>query len=271
MFRKRFARSAGLFTIALALAACGTGGDRSNELAALDEELIGNASEDPALTAALEDQIMVDPDLAQQSNRHAALPGSPQTGAPVPDTMRTSATMQREAQRAIAEGRLLTAPAPTRAEQGCTDCAASREVNYGYSAGRGETTLGALAERQGRAAPRGGAECRQNVVYGMQWADLMPRAFTVYPGAEVIEAAGKNEAHCRLRVVSFAASAPMERLINWYYTRAVRTGYSAEHQIRNGNHVLGGYRERDEGAFFIIFANHPNGGTAVDIVANNGR
>ncbi|MBC7985295.1 MAG: hypothetical protein H7X93_01290, partial [Sphingomonadaceae bacterium] len=153
----------------------------------------------------------------------------------------------------------------------CAKVGRGREVNYGYSAGRGETTLGALAERQSRAAPRDGAECRQNVVYGMQWADLMPRAFTVYPGAEVIEAAGKNEAHCRLRVVSFAASASMERLINWYYTRAVRTGYSAEHQIRNGNHVLGGYRERDQGAFFIIFANHPNGGTAVDIVANNGR
>lgn len=271
MFRKGFAKSAGVLTIALALAACGTGSEGDNQLAALDEELIGNASEDPALTAALEDQIMVDPDLAQQSNRHSALPGSPQTGAPVPDTLRTSAAMQREAQRAIADGRLLTAPAATRAEEGCTDCAASRGARQaGYSAGSGETTLGALAEQQSRAAPQG-TECRQNVVYGMQWADLLPRAFEVYPGAQVIEAAGKNEAHCRLRVVSFAVSAPRDRLINWYYTRAVRTGYSAEHQIRNGNHVLGGYRDRDEGAFYIIFADHPNGGTAVDIVANNGR
>jgi len=56
----------------LALAACG-GGNANNELAAIDNELIAN-SVDPALTTALQDQLSVDPTLAQQSNPNSARP-----------------------------------------------------------------------------------------------------------------------------------------------------------------------------------------------------
>ena len=52
---------------ALALAGCGSAG--GNDLAALDGEAI-----DPALTSALEDQILVDPDLAQQAHPNTARP-----------------------------------------------------------------------------------------------------------------------------------------------------------------------------------------------------
>jgi hypothetical protein len=55
----------------LALAACnGAGG---NNLAEIDNSLIGNGA-DPALTSALEDQILVDPNLVQQSNPNTARP-----------------------------------------------------------------------------------------------------------------------------------------------------------------------------------------------------
>jgi hypothetical protein len=55
----------------LALAACNGAGD--NNLAELDNSLIGNGA-DPALTSALEDQILVDPNLVQQSNPNSARP-----------------------------------------------------------------------------------------------------------------------------------------------------------------------------------------------------
>jgi hypothetical protein len=48
-------------TAALALAACGQDGNANNQLGANDA--------DPALTSALEDQILTDPELAQQANR----------------------------------------------------------------------------------------------------------------------------------------------------------------------------------------------------------
>src|SRR5690349_2323343 len=66
----RFARTAALAG-AFALAAC-NGGD-GNNLTELDNELLGNGT-DPALTSALNDQILTDPTLAQQSNRNAARP-----------------------------------------------------------------------------------------------------------------------------------------------------------------------------------------------------
>lgn len=54
---------------ALLLSGC----QRKNDLAQLDNELIANAA-DPAVSSALNDQILVDPTLSQQSNRNAVRP-----------------------------------------------------------------------------------------------------------------------------------------------------------------------------------------------------
>ncbi|MBC2776435.1 hypothetical protein [Parasphingopyxis marina] len=254
----RFSTTAAILALGLGVAACGTG-QTDADAQAMDEALLGEAdNSDPALTTALEDQIMVDQELAGQSNANAALPGDAVSGVPIPDTMHSMA----DAQRAIAQGRLLSVPAPTQGED-CTDCSAGSR-----SAAQGETTLGALAQRQ--ASEPDFRECPEPVVYGMQWASALPRPFSVYPGSEVIEAAGKNTEGCRVRVVSFRTAASMDRLLDWYYTRAVRSGYSSEHQLRHGDHVLGGYHARDEGAYYIIFAPRSGGGTDVDIIANNG-
>ncbi|TMJ17362.1 MAG: hypothetical protein E6G92_13625 [Alphaproteobacteria bacterium] len=64
------ARSAAIAAL-LALAACNRGGD--NNLAEVDNSLIGNGA-DPALTSALEDQILVDPNLVQQARPNTARP-----------------------------------------------------------------------------------------------------------------------------------------------------------------------------------------------------
>ena len=65
--------------VLLALAACG-GDSANNELAAIDNELIAN-SVDPALTMALQDQLSVDPTLAQQSNPNSARPPAAESGS----------------------------------------------------------------------------------------------------------------------------------------------------------------------------------------------
>ena len=66
-FLLRSAALAGL----LALAACSRGED--NNLAEMDNSLIGNGA-DPALTSALEDQILVDPNLVQQTHPNSVRP-----------------------------------------------------------------------------------------------------------------------------------------------------------------------------------------------------
>ena len=76
---------------------------------------------------------------------------------------------------------------------------------------------------------------------------------------------------CDIRVASFTTPTARQNVVDYYYTRARMSGYSAEYQVRDGEHVLGGVRDHDGGAYFITFNAASGGGTAVDIVANNGR
>ena len=59
-------------------------------------------------------------------------------------------------------------------------------------------------------------------------------------------------------------------MLDWYYTKAVRGGYSAEHQVDGEQHILGGTRERDGGAYVLFMTPRADGGTDIDFVANNG-
>ncbi len=69
--RNMLFRAALLAAAALSMNACRQSED--SELAKLDNQIAGNEA-DPALTGALEDQILVDPTLTQQSNRNAVRP-----------------------------------------------------------------------------------------------------------------------------------------------------------------------------------------------------
>jgi hypothetical protein len=243
--------SAWLLPLPLFLSACG--GDKDgNALAQLDATLTNNAA-DPAIRGALSDPILVDPELAGQSNARAVRPaGTPVTGA-VPVMSGNAAAAAAEAKK-MAGGSLMNAPAPT-VGPACADCAAKRPV-----------TLGALARQQGK-----GAKTCGSLAYGMGWAERLPVAFPIYPRARLMEAAGVDAGPCGLRAASFVSAVPMQGVIDFYYTRAKHAGYDAEHQILNGEHVLGGTHPQDGAAYVITFGDAPDGGTAVDIVASNGR
>jgi len=80
--RTRLLRTMSFLAVALALSACGRGDDDA-DLAKLDNQIVANAA-DPAATSALQDQILVDPTLSQQSNRHAVRPAESPTQAQYP-------------------------------------------------------------------------------------------------------------------------------------------------------------------------------------------
>lgn len=73
-----------LTALSLAVAACGGAKDERSELDKLDSKLGGKGNADPALTAALEGQIMVDPGLAGQSNDDSVRPPNAPYSAPIP-------------------------------------------------------------------------------------------------------------------------------------------------------------------------------------------
>ncbi|MBT2188904.1 hypothetical protein [Sphingobium nicotianae] len=117
------------------------------------------------------------------------------------------------------------------------------------------------------ASGQGGSPCAKNVKYGNEWADRMPEAFRVYPGAKLAEAAGVDEAHCTLRIISFTTATGIDPIIDYYYTLARRAGYDGEHLVSNGEHQLGGTNPK--GAAYIVFARRlANGQSEVDVVAN---
>lgn len=239
-----------LVALPVALASCGKRPSGQQDLDSLDKELASANSpgngKDPALTAALHDQIMVDPKLAQSSNANAARPPSrPGPGAMPPESLGARAD--------TSAGPLRAAPSPNR---NCPECRAAK----------GALTLGALAERGGGQA---GAGCATNIRYSSAWANRLPAALPLYPDARVSEAAGNDSGGCALRVVSFTSAAPMNRVIDWYYTRATEGGYSAEHRAQGGQHVLGG--SRGDAAYIVFFNPRAGGGTEVDLLTNAGR
>jgi hypothetical protein len=212
------------FSATIALAACGQG-SVANDIALNDA--------DPALTSALEDQILTDPNLAQQSNRNNVRPPElpiraeyPAAGGPPP------------VRRASAE-HPGAAPAP-RAPLAGGGCGAG---------GRGPAA---------------------SFSYGMEWAERLPAAFPPYPGGRVTEAAGQDSGECRVRVVTFRTSDPHQRVIDWYQQRAVHAGYSAEQQARGRDHVLGGVNQGTRGAYYLIVT-PVQGGSEVALIVNNGR
>jgi hypothetical protein len=242
----------------VALAACG-GGDPQRNLDSLDAELTdGNASgnaRDPAMMAALQDQIMVDPALAAQSNTDAVRPpAQPYSGALPADGIAVPDKPAPATASAATSEKLKSTPA---AKGDCPGCTAARE----------SLTLGALAARQ--KSP-GTASCAGGLRYSTRWADRLPGDLPLYPDARVTEAAGNDTGACRVRAVSFASSASLQKVLDFYYTRASKAGYSAEHQADGADHVLGGTRARDDGAFAIFLTARTDGGTDVDIVANRG-
>ena len=46
-------------------------------------------------------------------------------------------------------------------------------------------------------------------------------------------------------------------MLEYYRSLAARAGYSAEHQVRGGDQVLGGVNDASDGAFYLIVTPEP--------------
>ena len=222
----RFVRTAALAAL-LALGACGGGTD--NNLAEIDNSLLANGA-DPALTSALEDQILVDPNLVQQAHPNSVRPPE----APV------------QAQY----------PAGS-----ATDSAAASGTRI-----RTASTGSATAAATSALSPGG---CGVPFDYGPQWAQRLPAEFPAYPGGRLTEAAGSDAGDCHMRVVTFRTGDGHERVLEHYRRLASRAGFSAEHQVRGADHVLGGVNGRTDGAFYLIVTPLQRG-SDVALIVNNG-
>jgi len=113
-----------------------------------------------------------------------------------------------------------------------------------------------------------GCTVNDGVDRGPAWADKLPESFPIYPGARLIEAAGRDTGACRVRVVTFASGDDWRHVVAWYRGRAAGAGYSTGEQMRGGDHILGG--ARGESAYYLI-ATPNGGGTTGSLIVNTGR
>jgi hypothetical protein len=201
---------------ALLLAACG-GSAAENEVAAIDNE-IAKADIDPAISTAIEDEILVDPTLVQQSNPN---------GVRHPE-------------------RPLQAPYPTRAGAGANEAngaTPAAEVN---------------------------SPCGVPFQFGAEWAERMPAEFPAYPGGRVSEAAGSDRGECHARVVTFATDHGWQQVLDFYRAAVTRAGYDAEHERKEGDHLLGG-TNGSTGAAYLVIVTPEGSGSKVSLIVGNGR
>lgn len=221
------------------LSACGSKKDE-NDLSALDAQLTNRAA-DPAVRAAVEDKITVDPDLVAQSNRNQLRPSDrPGSGAVPTGTVRKPAAGEPEK---LAGGQLQQAPAPQAATKGTF------------------VTLGDLATAQ---QIRDRACMKVMVEYDNVWAQRMPSGMPLYPASQLVEAAGGDAPKCNLRAVSFNTGAAIQDVMNFYYTLAARAGLSGARSAKGEQQILGGSGQK--GAYYVMAEPLRGGGSAVDLV-----
>ena len=221
----------------LALAAC-SGADKIAD---------ANAERDPAAAAALNDPIMVDPDLAAQNRGNSALSGGGPAQGDLPDFIRTPEAVA--AARAAAQALLGSAPA---AAPGPATTRPTSRLD-------GALTMPALAAAAGIASPG----CADQLSFTMAWAARLPAGLPIYPRGHAIMAAGSDTAGCKVRAVRFVTPVAVSDAVDFYYASARAAKLPAERRREGSDEVIAG---TPSGAAYALYARQRSDGlTEVDL------
>lgn len=96
------------------------------------------------------------------------------------------------------------------------------------------------------------------------WAARLPESFPVYPHGAVQSASGTDASGCAYRNVAFVTPVPGEEVFDYYYTRALQAGFSAERITDGTDNVL--YGEKGVGSYKVYVVEWPGDGTLVNLI-----
>ena len=229
-----------ILPLVLGLSACGG-----------EEKADPRTDRDSAISEALDDPIMADPDLAAQNRGDSALSGGGPATAEIPPDKRTpeEAERARLAARDLLGGSAID-PAPLAAE-------GPKESKLAKAA-----TLQAIAE----ALRLGGAQCPAKLAYGFIWAARLPQDLPVYPRGHARVAAGSDEAGCQLRLVRFVTPVAPADLVDFYYAAAKRNGLAPRHYREGTDQVVSGGMGSER--YFVYVRARPDGLSEVDLATS---
>jgi len=222
----------------LALTACGDGAEEA-----------GAGSPDAASEQALNDQIMVDSDLANQNEGNAAITGGSDQTIPAENMTPEAIQAAKDAAFALVGG---------------SDGVKKLPEALQYRDTVPEDS--ALTAATQSAAKLGNGDCAKNVKYSAQWAAKLPSIFPVYPRGATKEAAGTDYGDCALRAVTYLTPVSLGEVLTFYNSRALTGGYSSEYAIAGGDNVLSGTKGKS--AFVIYGRKLPNGLTEIDLITS---
>lgn len=206
---------------------------------------------DPLMSAALADQIMIDPDMVNRNGANrvasfASLDGS----VPRPDGGADAIRAAREEALDLVGGtnNLLRAPQP--------------ESRDGSLPAQGAFSVVARAA----TSASGMENCAAIANFSAIWAARMPVAFPVYPRGAVQEAAGTDDGACHLRAVNFVTPVPLAEVMDFYYTRARAENFDLRRTVQGEDDVLAGTRGTQS---VTVFARElPGAMVSVDLVTS---
>lgn len=212
---------------------------------AVDEASVVNAV-DPYLARALNDPLMVDPDLAYSDEANAAITIGFDHALPSFKGSDEAASRARETARLAL---LETGPIA--------------ELPLAQS-GPGPAPLverfGVEAVLEGVNAP---PECRKAIRGSFAIAASLPRIAAVMPHGMVRVAAGVDQPQCTLRLVRYVTPVAIEDALQYHHTVASREGFEPAYFEQPEASLIADRR----GTYFMVFARRTSGDlTAVDVV-----
>lgn len=177
---------------------------------------------DPMVQRALNDPIMVDPDLVSQNMANSAL--SFEVGQPLPldDTGQAATIAAREDALMLVGGSSGLRPLP---EAKSTD---------GLTAAEALNSIG----RAQRLAPT--TACAKAARFSAIWAARLPEPLAIYPRGSTREAIGTDGAGCRLRSVIYLTPVPADEVIAFHYTRSIDAGLPSQFSTGQGWSLIAG-------------------------------
>lgn len=202
---------------------------------------------DPAMSGALGDDIMVDPDMAGQEG--AAVAADDGEISLPPEAMSADAiTAARKLAAKVAGGAIKAAPQP---RQGGIPIL---------------TESAATAAQVAAASKTAKTDCTKKLAFSNTWAAKLPGNLPIYPRGAVQEAAGVDKDGCAMIVVNYATPVSPQEIMAFYYTMADKAGYGAEYRRADGQYAIGG--RKGEKAFLVYANKAGEGVTEVNLITS---
>lgn len=208
------------------------------------------AERDPAAQAALNDPIMVDPDLASQNRGNSALSGGGPAQGDLPPFVRTP----EEIDAARAAAQTLLGSAPPAAPGPATTSDKSRLS--------GALTMPAVAAASGLAT----SACADRLGFTMAWAAKLPAGLPIYPRGHAVVAAGSDDPGCKVRAVRYVTPVSVSDAVDFHYAAARAAKLPAERRREGSDEVIAG--AQGGSSYAIYLRQRRDGLTEVDLLTS---